>query len=281
MNFFYFLDYLDNLFPSDFALKDDRIGLQIHSGNIEIENLLIAYEITPEVVAEAVGNKSDTILVFHPLIYQPLKEIKQSERVGRLTTLLLKNNISVICLHTRFDVFPNGTSFLFANELGLENCKIFDKNPINNNYGMGCWGNYSKEIKIDVFLDRVYKICNSPIRFSIGKTNKIKNVGIIGGSGSNYLAKAIEMNLDAFITADISYHNFHIAKNRIVLVDAGHFETEQFIVPSLTKIIKQNLNNEFNSIIGSKVVTNPVNYFPGTQEYLESQTKFVNNINKV
>ncbi len=66
MNLFYFLDYLDNLFPSEFALKDDRIGLQIHSGNIEIENLLIAYEITPEVVAEAVGNKCDTILVFHP-----------------------------------------------------------------------------------------------------------------------------------------------------------------------------------------------------------------------
>lgn len=262
MNLFYFLDYLDNLFPSEFALKDDRIGLQIHSGNIEIENLLVAYEITPEVVAEAVGAKCDTILVFHPLIYQPLREISQSERVGRLTTLLLKNNISVISLHTRFDVVQNGTSFLFANELGLENCKILDKNPNNENYGMGCYGILPDALKLEEFLEKVHQITNAPLRYSIGKTKKIKSVGIVGGSGSNFIDKAIKMNLDAFITADISYHNYHLAKNKITLVDAGHFETERFIIPSLTQIISNDNQNEFNSIISSQIITNPVEYYP-------------------
>lgn len=281
MNLFYFLDYLDNLFPSEFALKDDRIGLQIHSGIIEVENLLIAYEITPEVVAEAVGNKCDTILVFHPLIYQPLREIKQSERVGRLTTLLLKNNISLISLHTRFDVVSNGTSFLFGKELGLENCRILDTNSLNPEFGMGCWGNFPTNIDVDEFLEKVYKITNSPIRFSIGKSDKVKSVGIVGGSGSGYIPKAMELNLDAFITADVSYHNYHTTKNKLVLVDAGHYETEQFIVPSLTKIITNDKSSEFNSIIPSRTVTNPVFYYPETKDYANKQTKFVNKINKV
>lgn len=261
MNLFYFLDYLDNLFPTEFALKDDRIGLQIHSGNIEIENLLVAYEIIPEVVAEAVGNKCDTILVFHPLIYQPLREINQYERVGRLVTLLLKNNISLISLHTRFDVVPNGTSFLFANKLGLKNCQILDPNPLNKDFGMGCWGNFVETISIGEFLNNIVKITGSPIKYAIGKNQKIKSVGIVGGSGSSYITKAFDLGLDAFITSDISYHNFHIAKNRITLVDAGHYETEQFIVPSLSNIIAKDLQHEFNSIIPSKVVTNPIQYY--------------------
>lgn len=279
MNLFYFLDYLDNLFPSEFALKDDRIGLQIHSGNIEIENLLIAYEITPEVVAEAVGNKCDTILVFHPLIYQPLREISQTERVGRLTTLLLKNNISLISLHTRFDVVQNGTSFLFARELGLEDCKILDKNPINENFGMGCYGSFSQNINISEFLEKIQLITGSPIRYSIGKSEKIRSVGIVGGSGSSFIDKAMKMNLDAYITADVSYHNFHLTKNKITLVDAGHFETEKFIVPSLTNIISKDKQNEFNSIVSSQVNTNPVQYYPIQAKKIESQTKIVKNSN--
>ncbi len=275
MNLFYFLDYLDNLFPSEFALKDDRIGLQIHSGNIEIENLLIAYEITPEVVAEAVGNKCDTILVFHPLIYQPLREISQNERVGRLTTLLLKNNISVISLHTRFDVVQNGTSFLFASELGLEDCKILDQNPINEKFGMGCYGNFPVMLGVEEFLEKVHVATNAPIRFSIGKTSKISSVGIVGGSGSSFIDKAIKMNLDAFITADISYHNYHLTKNKITLVDAGHFETERFIVPSLTQIIANDNQNEFNSIISSQIITNPVEYYPFAMNNTDSKNNIV------
>lgn len=279
MNLFYFLDYLDKLFPTEFALKDDRIGLQIHSGTIEIENLLVAYEITPEVVAEAVGNKCDTILVFHPLIYQPLREVLQSERVGRLVTLLLKNNISLITLHTRFDVVPNGTSFLFAKELGIIDCKIIDPNPNNPQFGMGCWGNFPEVTKLDKFLEKITKITASPIKYTIGKTQKIKSVGIIGGSGSSYLIKAMELGLDAFVTADISYHNFHIAKNRITLVDAGHYETEQFIVPALTNIISKDLQHEFNSIMPSKVVTNPIQYYPNYHYEFKNQTEIDNKIN--
>jgi len=277
MNLFYFLDYLENLFPTEFALKQDRIGLQIHSGNIEIENLLVAYEITPEVVAEAVGNKCDTILVFHPLIYQPLHEINQSERVGRLVTLLLKNNISLISLHTRFDVVPNGTSFLFAKELGLSDCKILDPNPSNQNFGMGCWGIFPESVNINQLFEKIKKITCSPFKYTLGKNQKIKSVGIIGGSGSSYLSKAIELGLDAFVTADITYHTFHIAKNRITLIDAGHYETEQFIVPSLSHIIKKDLHHEFNSIIPSKVVTNPIQYYPDFKDDIDAQLKNENN----
>lgn len=281
MNIYELTDLLEELFPSEYALKDDRIGLQIHLEQDKITNLLVAYEITENVVDEAIAANCNTILVFHPLIYHPLREIKQNDRVGYLATKLIKHNISVISLHTRFDVVANGTSFAFASKIGLANCKILDPSPSNPNYGMGCWGILPSHPTLEDFLDTIIKVVNAPIRFCEGNKKRIKTVGIVGGSGSSYISKALELNLDAFITSDISYHQFHSAKSRIVLIDCGHFETEQFIVPTLTKVLKDKLGNVEIGIIASTQLTNPIQYYPNTSKYLLKQQEYVKKINKV
>ncbi|MBK6682484.1 MAG: Nif3-like dinuclear metal center hexameric protein [Ignavibacteriales bacterium] len=66
-----------------------------------------------------------------------------------------------------------------------------------------------------------------------------KKVAVFGGSASEHLEDAINAGCDAFITADVRYHTFQDAENRILLVDAGHFETE---VPVLEEM-KRRLEN--------------------------------------
>ncbi|MEZ5068200.1 MAG: Nif3-like dinuclear metal center hexameric protein [Bacteroidia bacterium] len=46
---------------------------------------------------------------------------------------------------------------------------------------------------------------------------------------------------DAFITSDIKYHQFFDADSRILLVDAGHFETEQFTMNLLKRFVNQKI----------------------------------------
>jgi putative NIF3 family GTP cyclohydrolase 1 type 2 len=46
------------------------------------------------------------------------------------------------------------------------------------------------------------------------------------------------------------------------LIDAGHYETEQFIVPALAGFLQENLKDEFMGIIESVIITNPIGYFP-------------------
>ena len=265
MNLNFFLEFLENHFPSKYAMPGDKIGLQVHSGKSEIENLLVCYEVTPEVIGEALWNKADTILTFHPLIFHPLQQILQNDRVGKLVSLLILHKISLISLHTRFDVYEFGTSFLFAKELGLSIEKFLLPNQENEKFGMGIIGKFENALPVDVFLDKVYNITKSPLRFAKNNSQKIQRVGIVGGSGTSFLDAALENSLDAMITADASYHTFHAIKGKIALIDAGHYETEQFIVPALAGFLQENLENEFLNITESKIITNPVEYFPKIQ----------------
>ncbi len=279
MNLFYFLEFLENEFPSKLAMKDDKVGIQIHSGNLEVDQVLIAYEITPEVIIEALQNKVDTILTFHPLIFSPLQTITQDERVGRLTTLLIRNKISVISLHTRFDVYPKGTSYIFAKALELSEIKPLFPNIENENYGMGASGKYTKNVTIQELLGKIHNITNAPIRFSKSKKDYIKSVAIIGGSGTSFLHSVMNESYDAFITADVSYHNFHIADNVFNLIDAGHYETESFIVSALFDVLNNKLNNTEINFVKSRTLTNPVYYYPNTEQIRQNQENFI--INKL
>lgn len=50
----------------------------------------------------------------------------------------------------------------------------------------------------------------------------------MGGSGSFAIKNAIQSGADAFLTADLKYHQFYEAENRLLLADIGHFESERY-----------------------------------------------------
>ena len=67
----------------------------------------------------------------------------------------------------------------------------------------------------------------------------IKKVGICGGAGSEFIAKAKFLGADAFVTGDVKYHEAQAAiENKIHVVDAGHFATEFPIVHALAEKLK-------------------------------------------
>jgi putative NIF3 family GTP cyclohydrolase 1 type 2 len=51
------------------------------------------------------------------------------------------------------------------------------------------------------------------------------------------LSAAIRRGADALITADINYHRFEEADNRILLIDGGHYETEIPIVRQIVRFL--------------------------------------------
>lgn len=111
---------------------------------------------------------------------------------------------------------------------------VLDNESVN--YGTGAIGGLPKPMALKSFLDLVKRRLKVPFLRYSGKTRRrIQRVAVCGGSGSDLLDVAIGKNADAFVTADVRYHTFEAAADRIVLVDAGHFETE---VPSLETIVR-------------------------------------------
>lgn len=142
----------------------------------------------------------------------------------------------------------------------------FDIYPLKNkntNFGAGAIGNLDKELSEKDFLNLVSTSLKiSRLKYCNGSGKKIKKVAVCGGSGADLLSSAINSEADAFITADIKYHAYHDAAGKILLIDAGHYETEIVSLNIVKKKIENILrNNDSIKVYKYTGSTNPVKFY--------------------
>lgn len=132
-------------------------------------------------------------------------------------------------------------------------------NPLNT-IGSGLIGELPDAISETAFLSLVKDKLKAGILKHTALTQKpIQKVALCGGSGQFLLKMAMAAKADAYLTADFKYHEFFDAEGQLLVIDAGHYETEQF-TPEIFYEIIQNKFPKFATYL-SKVNTNPVNYF--------------------
>ena len=143
----------------------------------------------------------------------------------------------------------------------------YDIYPLNNsnvNYGAGVIGNLEKTITEKEFLTNASKLLKiNGLRYCVGKKKLVSKIAVCGGSGSELLETAISAGADAFITADVKYHSFHDALGRILLIDAGHYETEIFSLDVLKRKINTYIadRNKKIKVYKYSKSTNPVKFY--------------------
>jgi dinuclear metal center YbgI/SA1388 family protein len=137
---------------------------------------------------------------------------------------------------------------------------IYSLENENINIGMGCSGKLSEPMADKDFLKLISSVFSANgIRFSSSKRNKIVRVAVCGGSGAALLTDAIDSGADAFVTADIRYHSYFEAGEKILIADIGHYESEKFSVEILYDLIIKKFPKF--ALRFSEVNTNPINYF--------------------
>ena len=148
----------------------------------------------------------------------------------------------------------------YLNELNAERLFISKVQGSNPNYGFGVLGKLPNSglSEQEFFTEISEKLGISSFRYS-GSAKNIKTVAVCGGSGSSLIKNALKAKADAYITADIKYHDYFIDKNDFLLVDIGHYETERFIAQTLQEKV-QSAFPEL-SVLVSKVETNPMKTF--------------------
>ena len=131
---------------------------------------------------------------------------------------------------------------------------------VRNDLGMGCVGSLPTPVEEKAFLKTLKDIVGTPsIKHSKLFNKNIERVALLGGSGSFATEAAIGQGADVFITADLKYHDFYKAEKHLILVDVGHFESEQFTKKIIIEFLSKNFPNF--AFISSKTETNPVHYF--------------------
>ncbi|MBK9282769.1 MAG: Nif3-like dinuclear metal center hexameric protein [Sphingobacteriaceae bacterium] len=139
----------------------------------------------------------------------------------------------------------------------------FDVYPLENKLnavGSGIIAEFKEAMREEDFLKLVQKALKTKVLRHTKMSDKfVKKVAICGGSGRFLLKNAINSKSDAFLTSDFKYHDFFEVEEKLLLVDAGHFETEQYTPEIFYEIITKKFATF--AIHLSKINTNPVNYF--------------------
>jgi dinuclear metal center YbgI/SA1388 family protein len=138
----------------------------------------------------------------------------------------------------------------------------YDLYPLDNENcgaGLGCTGEFDQPVSESDFLNLISSAFDARgVRYSKPTGRPVKKVALCGGSGASFIGNAISSGADAFVTADIKYHNYFDAENMILLVDSGHFESEKFTTEILYDLIIKKFPKF--AVRFSETNTNPINY---------------------
>lgn len=136
---------------------------------------------------------------------------------------------------------------------------IYQLKNKNNIAGTGIIGFLQKPLNEIELLEKIKKIINIKVlKHSNLLNKKVEKIAICTGSGGIFMNDAIAQNADIYISAEFKYSMYLDAINKILIVDAGHFETEIFSINIFYDIISKKFNTF--ALAFSKQFENPVKY---------------------
>ena len=126
--------------------------------------------------------------------------------------------------------------------------------------GSGLLGELPAAVDEKAFLDTLRQVFRVPVVRHTRLTGRpVQRVAVCGGAGSFLIPKALAERADFYITADVKYHEFFDANDRMVVADVGHFESEQYTVELLFEVLLEKFRNF--AILKSEIKTNPIHYY--------------------
>ena len=240
-------DYLNCFAPVTLKMDFDNVGLLAGHSKTRVDKIMVALDITEDVIKEASGLGCSLIVSHHPMFFS-IKSITDSDVIGRRLLALIESGISAICMHTNLDMAKGGVNDALASALKLGNVSVLGEEIHMNNgtvCGLGRTGELEEAVEFSKFLHFVKSSLqgNGLRYYDAGRA--VKKVAVLGGSGGDYIHQAFEKGCDTFVTADIKYDVFLEAKSLgINLIDADHFCTENVV----TQVLKDKLSEGFGAI---------------------------------
>ena len=241
-----FCEYL----PEDLRCEWDNDGIMVcPDSGAEVKKVLVALDVTEEIVDYAIECGFDLIVSHHPLIFRPLNTVTEENHISRKVVKLIANAISVFSFHTRADRARGGVNDRLADVIGIKNAVPFGED------GLGRIGNLPEEYELEIFADAVkLSLGADMIKISDGY-NAVKRVAVVGGDGKDFVKAALEMGADTYVSGRLSYNVMaEAAEMGINLIEAGHFFTEQPVTEFFSEIISKFDPNVYVEIANSNMI---------------------------
>lgn len=225
-------DFLDFVAPFKTSAEWDNCGLSVGSLENEFTKILVALDVTDEVIDEAVKIGAELVVTHHPLIFNPVSLVESNSLLYKA----VKSGITFISSHTCLDKAIGGVNDCLARKAGIVNVqhktideflKIGDVEPCT----------------VKEFAEKIKESLGSAVAFTDnGKT--IKRVAFCSGGGGDLIGAAAAMGADALLTGEAKHHEYLEAERLgVALITAGHYETEVIACDYLYDLLAKQFDN--------------------------------------
>ncbi|XRX42885.1 MAG: Nif3-like dinuclear metal center hexameric protein [Buchnera aphidicola (Tetraneura sorini)] len=219
-------------------------GLQIE-GCSKIEKIIFGVTACQKLLDFAVKTKSHAVIVHHGYFWKNESRSITGMKKNRIKTILV-NNINLYSWHLPLDVHPKiGNNVQIAKKLNIKILGTFSK--------FGLFGKFNNHISGEKLCELIQnKFGKKPIYcYGENSPKKINTVAWCSGKGQSYIYKALNLQVDAYITGEISEDTMHCAnENNIHFFSIGHHASEKFGILELSNWVcsKYNLDCKFVNI---------------------------------
>lgn len=131
---------MERLAPPGLAEEWDNSGWQVGDPDAVVQKVLLALDVTPEVVGEAEQQDVQLIISHHPVLLKGIKAVRRDHPAGSLFFRLIRAGIGVYAAHTTLDSADGGVNDVLAGVLGLEQTEVL--HPVQ----------YERLLKLVVFV---------------------------------------------------------------------------------------------------------------------------------
>ena len=236
--------------PESLSCDWDNDGIMCAADtSADVNRVLIALDVTEEVVDYAISRNFALIISHHPLIFKPVSKLTEQNHISRKLIKLISNNVSVFSFHTRADRVSGGVNDILADYVGLTNAVPFGED------GLGRIGELPEERELEHFAEDIkLQLGADTVRFA-DAYNAVKRVAIVGGDGKDFVSAALEAGADTFLSGRLSYNVMEEAADMgINLIEAGHYYTEFPVTEFFSNLVSSFDPNAYIEIVDSNMI---------------------------
>lgn len=227
---------IENVCPSELKAEWDNSGPQISFDEDEVTKVLVALEVTYDVIKEAITLGSNCIVTHHPQFFDGNAWITPEYTIGAYTLELVKNRISVFSAHTSFDNLHGGNNDCFGELIGAKDIIV---SP--DELGIYRLGNIP-EMSITELINLLCEKFNIDKCFVhlIGDPNKVvSKIAWCTGAGFDFSYATFKEGAECFITGDVKYHDARdAAEHGMNVIDIGHFGSEKIFSHNMAEKLR-------------------------------------------
>lgn len=221
-------DFLDSIAPFDTSAEWDNCGLSVGSLDFDVTRIIVALDVTAEVIDEAVSLGAELVVTHHPLIFTPVSHVTGDSLLYKA----VKSGVTFISSHTCLDKADGGVNDCLAQKVGIRNLK---KSQLDEFLKIG-----EVEPCTPVeFAQKVQNALGGKVSFT-DNCKQITRVALCSGGGGDLITCAAAEGADALLTGEAKHHEFLQANYLGTdLFAAGHYETEVIVCDYLYNALSQ------------------------------------------